>query len=130
MKQENIFNAIMTSMACLEESMMALARKDEKKVKHFTWRAASDLEYALFLFSLMHQDEKEWRSWKLDPKSRQLGIQPLLVSAQHLLEEARDSLEAGKVHEAHKRTWKARGQLLKVHDLFEKESRREEKASS
>ena len=130
MKQENIFKAIMSAIAYLEDSMEALVEKDEKKVAHFAWRAASDLEYALFLFSLMHQDETESPSWKLNPKSKQLEIEPLLISAQDLLKEARNRFEANEVHEAHKKTWIARGQLLKFHDLLEKRLRKDGKASS
>ena len=130
MKQENIFKAITSAIAHLEDSMEALVKKDEKKVAHFAWRAASDLEYALFLFSLMHQDETESSSWKLNPKSKQIEIEPLLISAQDLLKEAKNSFEADELHEAHKKTWMARGQLLRVHDLLEKKLRKDEKVSS
>ena len=130
MKQENIFKVITSAIAHLEDSMEALVKKDEKKVAHFAWRAASDLEYALFLFSLMHQDETESSSWKLNPKSKQVEIGPLLISAQDLLKEARNSFEADELHEAHKKTWMARGQLLRVHDLLEKKLRKDEKVSS
>ena len=130
MKQENIFKAITSAIAYLEDSMEALVKKDEKKVAHSAWRAASDLEYALFLFSLMHQDETESPSWKLNPKSKQLEIEPLLISAQDLLKEAKNRFEADELHEAHKKTWIARGQLLKVHDLLEKKLKKDEKTSS
>jgi len=129
MKQDNILKAITSSIAYLEGSMEALTKKDEEKVAYSAWRAASDLEYALFLFSLVNQDEPERRSWKPDPKSKQLEIEPLLVSAQNLIGEAKSSFEADEVHEAHKKAWMARGQLLRVHDLLEKKLRKEEKAS-
>lgn len=130
MKQENIFKAITSAIAHLEDSMEALVKKDEKKVAHFAWRAASDLEYAVFLFSLMHQDETESSSWKLNPKSKQVEMGPLLISAQDLLKEAKNSFEADELHEAHKKTWMSRGQLLRVHDLLEKKLRKDEKVSS
>ena len=130
MKQENIFKAITSAIAYLEDSMEALVKNDEKKVAHFAWRAASDLEYAVFLFSLMHHDETESSSWKLNPKSKQVEMGPLLISAQDLLKEAKNSFEADELHEAHKKTWMARGQLLRVHDLLEKKLRKDEKVSS
>jgi hypothetical protein len=130
MKPENIFKAITSAIAHLEDSMEALVKKDEKKVAHFAWRAASDLEYAVFLFSILHQDETESSSWKLNPKSKQVEIGPLLISAQDLLKEAKNSFEADELHEAHKKTWMARGQLLRVHDLLEKKLRKDEKVSS
>ena len=119
-----------SAIAYLEDSMEVLVKKDEKKVAHFAWRAASDLEYALFLFSLMHQGETESSSWKLNPKSKQVEMGPLLISAQDLLKEAKNSFEADELHEAHKKTWMARGQLLRVHDLLEKKLRKDEKVSS
>ena len=130
MKQENILKAITSAIAHLESSIDAIVKKDEKKVVHFTWRAASDLEYALFLFSLIHQDETETSSWKLDPRSKQVEIGPSLISAQDLLKEAKDSFEADDLHEAHKKTWMARGHLLSVHDFLEKKRRKGEEASS
>jgi len=130
MKREKIFEAITSAIAYLEDSMVALIKNDEKKVAPFAWRAASDLEYVLFLFSLMHQDETESLSWKLNPKAKELEIEPLLVSAQDLLKEAKNSFEADELHKAHKKTWIARGQLLKVQDLLEKKLRKDEKAYS
>jgi len=130
MNQENIFKAITSAIAYLEDSMEALAKKDEKKVAHFAWRTASDLEYALFLFSLMHQDENESSSWKLDPHKKQVEIGPSLISAQDLLKEAKNSFEADELHEAHKKTWMARGHLLRVHDFLEKKRRKSEKTAS
>jgi len=130
MKHENILKAITSAIAHLESSMEALAKKDETKVTMFVWRAASDLEYALFLFSLMHQDETETSSWKLDPHSKQVEIEPLLISAQELLREAKDSFEADDLHEAHKKTWMAQGHLLRLQDFFEKMRRKSEKTVS
>ena len=130
MEKENILKAIISAISYLEDSMEFLVEKDEKKGVHFAWRAASDLEYALFLFSLMHQDETESSAWKLNPYSKQPEIVPLLISAQDLLVEAKNSFEADELHEAHKKTWMARGDLLRVHDFLEKKRRNGEKASS
>lgn len=130
MKQENIFKAITSAMAHLEKSMETPVKTDEKKVAYFAWQAASDLEYALFLFSLIHQDETESSPWKTNPKSKQIEIEQLLISAQDLLKEAKNSFEADELHEAHKKTWTARGELLRVHDLFEKKLRKDKKFSS
>jgi len=130
MKQENILKAITSAIAHLENSMEAFGKEAEKKVVYFTWRAASDLEYALFLFMLMHQDETESSSWKLGPHPKQLEIEPLLVSAQDLLKQAKNSFKAEELHEAHKKTWMARGHLLRLHDFLEKKRRKGEKASS
>jgi len=123
MKQEKIIESIASAINRLEGSMKALAKKDEKNLVNLVWRAGADLEYALFLFSLMHQNESESSSWKIDLHSKQVEISSILSSVQNLLREAKDNMEAGELLGAHKKTWTARGRLLKVHDTFEKKRR-------
>jgi len=123
---ENITSAINH----LEGAMRALLEKNEKEVTHFVWKAAADLEHALFLFSLMYQEETPSASWKLNPPSKQVEVGPTLVVARDLLKEAKDSFEAAKFHEAHKKTWMARGHLLRVDEFFEKMRKKDVKTSS
>ncbi|KPV64336.1 MAG: hypothetical protein AOA66_0296 [Candidatus Bathyarchaeota archaeon BA2] len=130
MKRENILENITSAINYLEESMKALVEKNQKEVIRSVWRASADLEHALFLFSLMHQDENPSASWKLSPSAKQFEVGPTLVEAQDLLKEAKDSFEAQNFHEAHKKAWMARGYLLRVHDFFEKMWRKEGKTSS
>jgi len=120
MKQEKITESIASAVNHLEGSMKALAKKDEKNLVNLVWRAGADLEYALFLFSLMHQNESESSSWKIDSHSKQVEISSILSSVQNLLREAKDNMKAGELFDAHKKTWTARGYLLRVHDTFEK----------
>jgi len=130
MKRENLIEAIASATNHLENSMKALAEKNEKELMRLVWRAAADLEYALFLFSLLPKDETESSSWKPDPHSKQVEIGSALMSARDLLREAKGSFEADEIHEAHKKTWMARGHLLRVHDFFEKRRRKGEKSAS
>jgi hypothetical protein len=129
MKLENILENITSAINHLEESMKALVEKNEEEVMRSVWRAAADLEYALFLFSLMHEDENPSASWKLDLPAKQVEVGPTLVLAQDLLKEAKDSFKAENFHEAHKKTWMARGHLLRIHDFFEKRRMKDRKAS-
>lgn len=127
MKQEKIIEAIASAINRLEGSMKALAKKDEKNLVNLVWRAGADLEYALFLFSLMHQNESESSSWKIDSRSKQVEISSILSSVQNLLREAKDNMEAGELLDAHKKTWTARGYLLRVHDTFEKKRKEQQR---
>jgi hypothetical protein len=120
MKQEKITESIESATNHLEGSMKALAKKDEKNLVNHVWRAGADLEYALFLFSLIHQNESESSSWKTDAHSKQVEVSSTLSSVQDLLREVKDSMKAGELLDAHKKTWMARGCLLRVHDTFEK----------
>ena len=122
MQVQKISKTVTAALTYIEDSREAHAKSDENKVIDMTWHAASDLEYGLFLFSLLHQDETRSSSWKL-PSSKQPEIESLLASSQNLLREAAESLEADDHREAYKKTWIARGQLLRIHDFFEKKQR-------
>ena len=111
--------AVASALEYLEDAVDAQAKGDEDKVIQLTWRAASDLEYGLFLFALKSLEETRNPSWKL-PASKQPEIESLLASAQDLLKEAANSLEADNQKEAYKKMWIVRGQLLRIHDFFEK----------
>jgi len=122
MLMKKILKAVASARAYLDDSVGAHAKGNEEQVIHLIWRAASELEYGLFLFSLKHPEETR-TSWRL-PTSKQPEIESLLASAQDLLKEATKSLEADDQKEAYKKTWLARGQLLRIHDFFEKKGRK------
>jgi len=123
MQIQKISKTVTSALAYIEDAILAQAEGNEEKVMQLTWRAASDLEYGLFLFSLRHPEETRSSSWKLPP-IKQPKIESLLASTQDLLKEATKSLEADNLKEAHKKTWIARGQLLRIHDFFEKKQRK------
>jgi len=118
-KQKSIKEALTSAISHLENSMKALVNKDENRVMASVWKAAADLEYANFLFSIT-RDEPKSHSWKLDLRSKQVEIGPLLVSAQDRIKEAKSDLDADGLLKAYKKTWMARGYLLKVSDIFQK----------
>ena len=122
MQIQKISKTITSALAYIEEAIDKQAEGNEEKVMQLTWRAASDLEYGLFLFSLRHPEETRSSSWKLPP-IKQPKIESLLASTQDSLEAAK-SLEADDLKEAHKKMWTARGQLLRIHDFFEKKQRK------
>jgi len=123
MQIQKISKTVASALAYIEDSIDPQAKGNEEKVMQLTWRAASDLEYGLFLFSLKGPEETRSSSWKLPP-IKQPKIESLLASTQDILEEAAKSLEADDLKEAHKKLWIARGQLLRIHDLFEKKQRK------
>jgi len=125
--QQKIIEVIRSAISHLESSMKALVNRDENGVVDLVWRAAADLEYANFLFSVTH-GEPESRSWKLDLRSKQVEIGPLLVSAQDMLKEAQRGLDSSELHEAYKKTWMARGYLLRVQGILEKRREKGEKS--
>lgn len=127
MHTEKIAEAIASAINHLENSMKALTNQDENAVRGPVWRAAAEMEYALFLLSLAHQGESLTSSIK---SSKQTEVGPALNSAQGLLIEAKESMSADKVEEAREKTWNARGYILKVWDQLEKKRKTTSKAAA
>lgn len=124
MSLEKLAEAITSATDYLEDSMKTVSKEDDEDVSGLVWRAAAELEYALFLFSIMHQDASEGSSWNLRLRSKDVKVDSVLSSTIDLLKEAASSMEDGDLLEAHKKTWIARGYLLKLHTFFEKQRRR------
>jgi len=126
MQKEKARDAIDSALTHLENSMRALAKKsDDKAVANSFWLASSETEYALFLFSLTHQERSENPSWKQSsqPKQQVVEVGPALTSAQRFLENAKTNLEKNATEKAYEETWAARNLLLKVQELFEKKQK-------
>ena len=123
MQTQKLSKTVTSALAYIEDAIDIQTKGNEEKVMQLTWRAASDLEYGLFLFSLRHPEETRSSSWKLPP-IKQPKTESLLASTQDLLKEATKSLEAEDLKEAHKKMWIARGQLLRIHDFFERKHRK------
>ena len=124
-QQKSISETLTSAISHLENSMKALVNKDENRVMSSVWKAAADLEYTNFLFSIT-RDKLKSSSWKLDLRSKQVEIGPLLVSAQDLIKEAKSDLDANELPKAYKKTWMARGYLLKVSDILQKAQKKSE----
>jgi len=126
MRLEKVTRAITSAMGYLQDSMKVVSKMDE--VSGLVWQAAADLEYALFLFSIMHRDEFESSLWKLGLHSKDVEVDSVLASTLDLLKEAKSSIKAGELREAHEKTWMARGYLLRLHEFFEKRKKLERAA--
>jgi len=129
MELEKLTGAIASAMGYLEDAMKVESKGNDEDLSGLVWRAAADLEYALFLFSILRQDESESSSWKLGPHSKEVEIDSFLASAKGLLEEAESKIKAGEFREAHKRVWLARGHLLRLQGFFEKEKEKPKKVA-
>jgi len=120
MRLEKLTKGVTSAIRYLEDAMKTLSKGDDEEVSDLVWRAAAELEYSLFLFSLMHQEGSESSSWKLSLHSKDFKVNSVLESAKGLLEEVKSVMKAGEFHEAHKKTWIARGYLLRLQEFFEK----------
>lgn len=120
MNREKILSAITSATGHLEDSMKLFSNKKEEETYIMVWRASSDVEYCLFLLSLLHSNEAESLSLKHKSSSKQMEIQPALTSALNILEEAKRSVKNDDLAKAHEKTWKARSYLFEVQKIFEK----------
>ncbi len=120
MNREKILSAITSAIGHLENSMKLFSNKKEEETSNMVWRASSDVEYCLFLLSLLHSNEAESFSLKHKSSSKQMEIQPALTSALNMLKEAKSSVKNDDLAKAHKKTWKARSYLFEVQKIFEK----------
>jgi hypothetical protein len=121
MNREKILGAITSAIGHLENSMR-LFPNEEKEEETFNrvWRAFSDVEYCLFLLSLLRSNEAESFSLKHKSSSKPLEIKPALNSALDILKEVKNNVENDDLTEAYEKAWKARDYLRKMQEIFEK----------
>ena len=122
--KKNVNSALKSAAALLEDAMKAVLKKDETKIRELVWKASSELEYALFVLSLMiNEDEKLTKTkmkWNVNPNYRN-DLGAVLVSAQDLTVEAQKLLDKKHFKEAYRRVKAARNYLLRLHEAFEKQ---------
>jgi len=120
MNREKILSAISSAIGHLENSMKLFSDKKEEEIFNLVWRASSDVEYCLFLLSLLHSNEAESFYPKHKSSSKQTEIQPALTSALNVLKEAKSNIDSNNLVKAREKTWQARGYLFKLQEAFEK----------
>ncbi|UCC33510.1 MAG: hypothetical protein JSW53_00420 [Candidatus Bathyarchaeota archaeon] len=125
-KLEKLTRAVTSAMKYLEISIRVASKGDD--VRDLVWNAAANLEYALFLFSIMHQDVPKSSSWRLTSASKEVEVESILASTRDLVAKAENEIKAGALHEARKITWMARGHLLRLQEFFEKQRKLERAA--
>lgn len=120
---EKIPKALKSAAEYLENSIAALARKEESAFADNLWHVAAELEYATFLFSIGFGDESDPSRWKPKPEPRKIEAAPVLMKVQHLLEEAERHFEDGRLQEAYENAYVARHYTLGIQDDVAKKKR-------
>jgi len=120
---EKILKALQSAIAYLNNSMLAMDKKDDNSLANNVWHVAAELEYALFLFSITIQDEMDKSKWKLNPKLKKVEVGPTLVTVQDLLNEAEKCMRNEKLLDAYKSAYTARDYILKIQKDFAKKKR-------
>ena len=123
MANEKILKAVKSAAAYLENSMVALSKKDESSFAVSLWHAAAELEYALFLFSVTFQNESDLPKWKPNPELKKIETGQMLIDVQNLLKDAEKFIVNEKLPDAYKSAYIARHCILKVQEDLAKKKR-------
>jgi len=120
--QDKILTALKTAKNHLENSMTAKTKNNEELFKNAIWHAAAELEYALFFFSMIFENESQRQKWKANPKLKKADLNSMLNKTQELLNEA-EKLVGENMLEAYKNAYLARHYMLKIQGDLAKKKR-------
>jgi hypothetical protein len=120
---EKIQKALDGASACLKTSIVELSKKNDESYADRVWHVGAELEYALFLFSMMFPDESSVSKRKPNPELKNIDTATILTDCQNLLDEAGKQLATGKLKESYKTTYMARHYILKVQEDIAKKKR-------
>jgi len=122
---DKILKALESAADHLEKSFSAMDNRDEDSfAKHF-WHVAAELEYALFMFSLIFQEENVDKSkWKPNPDMKNGDLQSALAEVGGLLDKAKKLLTSGKVLDAYKVVYVARHRVFAIEESFARKARK------
>jgi hypothetical protein len=120
---EKASNALKSAANHLENSILALNKKDESSFADSLWHVAAELEYALFLFSIMFPDEGNLWSWKRKLELKKIETGSVLFELKNLLEEAERFFVDKRLLDAYKNAYIARHYALKVQEDLAKKKR-------
>lgn len=118
-----MLKALKSAITYLDNSMLAMDKKDDNLLTDSVWHAAAELEYTLFLFSMTVQNEIDKSKWKLNPKLKKAEVGPTLVTVQDLLNETKKCMKNEELLDAYKSAYIARNYMLKVQKDFAKKKR-------
>jgi hypothetical protein len=117
---EKVLGALRTAANYLEKSMLALNQDNEASFADNLWHVAAELEYALFIFSIVLQNEHN-PSFK--SSHEKVNVKSILEEAQCLLSEAENFAVNGRLLESYKNVYVARNYIRKVQENLAKKKR-------
>jgi hemoglobin-like flavoprotein len=119
---EKIMKALESAVRYLGGSLSALGSGD-KAFADSIWHVAAELEYALFLFSLMFKDEDDASRWKPNPENKKIGTEEMLATVRELLGESKKALVGEDLMNAYKRAYMARHYVFKIQEDLARKKR-------
>lgn len=113
---EKISRTLLSALNHLNKSISALKEGDENAFSNDVWHVAAELEYALFLFSLMLGEDRSVPASKPNPDPKNLPTDAIMSRVKELIQEAQGFLKVGSLLNAHKSVYLARHYLFKVQE--------------
>jgi hypothetical protein len=118
-----VSNALKSAVIHLENALLASNKKDKNLFADSLWHVAAELEYALFLFSIMLPNENNLLSWKRNPELKKVETSSMLTKVKNLLDEAERFVADKRLLDAYKSAYVARHHVLKVQEDLAKKKR-------
>jgi hypothetical protein len=119
---EKISKSLKSATNHLDNSMLALNKKDENSFADSLWHVAAELEYILFLFSITFPNETDPSKWKpnLELKTE---TGSMLTDVRNLLNEAERLVMNERLLDAYKDAYTARSHIFKIQENLAKKKR-------
>jgi hypothetical protein len=126
---DKILKALESATSYLEKSISALDSRDNNSFAEHLWHVAAELEYALFIFSLILPEENIDKSkWKPNPDVKKSDVNVVLAEIRGLLDDAKSLLASGKILDAYKGVYAARHCVFAVEENLARKKREHSKA--
>jgi len=120
---EKVLKALKAAITYMENSILALNKKDENSFDDNIWHVAAELEYALFAFSITFQNETNVSKWKPNPEFKKLDTNSVMAEVRNLLNKAEKYMTNQKLLDSYKNAYIARHYVLKVQEDLAKKKR-------
>jgi len=121
---DKVLRALESATGYLEKSFLALKSGNENSFIENFWHVAAELEYALFMFSLIFKEEEIDKSkWRPNPEIKRDNVNDVLAEVRSLLDNAKKFLAGGKMLDAYKSVYVARHRVFAVEENLAKKKR-------
>jgi hypothetical protein len=122
MHRDKIEASLSTALKHLDDSTRTMSSSNDKKtLSDSLWSALAETEYTVFLLSIIQGEKSKSAPWKRASYSKQpVELERALTSARELIASAKVKIEKNDFEKAYEKTWIARNQILKAHDVLEK----------
>ena len=126
MRQDKIEAALTTALKHIEEAISAHSHNDEKTMSNSLWSTSAEIEYAVFLLSLLQSDKSNTNLKQASSAKQSAEPESTLNIAQQLLKSAKEKVLVGEYAKGYAEAWTAQNILLKLERSLESKRKKDE----